>query len=82
MQEKRRIAHQLLEKTPEAEIHIIYMTGGDTHVEFTAHQTDTPEAMALWKKAITEAEGIWEDREVIEEELQGVRKELNRSFPR
>lgn len=77
---KREKIQKLLDEASEVEIHITHLPSGGTRVDFAPH-ADTPEEMARWNKALDEAEGMWEDREDIQEEMKTIRKELNRSFP-
>jgi hypothetical protein len=71
---------KFLEVASDTEIRITYLPGGGARVDFAPH-ADTHEDIIRWKEALSEAEGMWADREDIEEEMKTIRKELDRSFP-
>lgn len=79
MANKHEEVRELLKNAAESEIHISYFSGGGARVDF-APPADTSEEMARWKEAVNEAAGLWEDRHNIEEEMNAIRKELDRSF--
>lgn len=79
MAKKHREVQKLLAGASEAEIQITFLPGGATRIDIAPHG-DTPEEIARWKEALDEAEGLWKDRENIEEEMKSIRRELNRTY--
>lgn len=80
MAKKHRKVQKLLAEASEAEIQVTFLPGGAARIDIAPHG-DTPEETARWKEALDEAEGMWENREGIEEEMKSIRRELNRTYP-
>lgn len=81
MATKHEKIREILDRTPESDIHIYSFPDGMTRVDFAFHLREAP-GSEKWKEVRSKAKGIWADRPEIIEEMAAIRKGCNRSFDR
>ncbi len=79
MSTKRERIEEILSHASDADIHITYLPNGSMRVDFDPYKALSP-TLVKWKQALKNTRGLWADRQDIEEEMQTIRSEYDRSF--